>query len=129
MSRVAVAAASQIAADAGVAAAESGGNAVDAAIAAAIASMCTEPGVIALGGGGFIAVCHPDHERVIIDCNPEMPGRSAPRDRFGTGAPEVFMEYGGGMTTRVGHGSIATPGAVKGLGLAHQMFGEAEWRH
>ena len=127
MSRVAVAAASQIAADAGIAAASKGGNAVDAAIAAAITSMCTDPGVIALGGGGFIAVCHPNHDRVVIDCNPEMPGRSAAPERFGSGVSEVFMDYGGGMTTGVGHGSVATPGAMKGLGVAHQMFGEAPW--
>ncbi|MDH4143704.1 MAG: gamma-glutamyltransferase family protein [Acidimicrobiia bacterium] len=127
MTRVAIAAGSQIAADAGAAAAANGGNAVDAAIAASLASMCTDPGIIALGGGCFITISPPDDDAVVIDGYAEMPGRSAPPSRFGTGAHEVHLEYGGGMNTIVGHGSVATPGAVAGLGAASDGYGAIDW--
>lgn len=127
MARVTVASSSQLSADAGAAAAANGGNAVDAAIAASIASMCTDPGIISLGGGGFIAIWPPDSEPVVIDCYAEMPGRSAAPERFGGGATEVYMEYGGGMTTIVGHGSVATPGAIRGFGVAQERYGAIDW--
>ena len=47
MSRVTIAASSHLAAEAGAAMADSGGNAVDAAVAATITAMTTEPGIIA----------------------------------------------------------------------------------
>lgn len=127
MARVAIAAGSQIAADAGASAAANGGNAVDAAIAASIASMSTDPGVISLGAGSFIAVWPADGDPVVIDAYAEMPGRSAPRDRFGSGAQEIEMAYGGGMTSIVGYGSIATPGSVRGFGEASRLFGIVDW--
>ncbi|MDH3729939.1 MAG: gamma-glutamyltransferase family protein [Acidimicrobiia bacterium] len=127
MARVAIAAGSQIAADAGASAAANGGNAVDAAIAASIASMSTDPGVISLGAGSFIAVWPADADPVVIDAYAEMPGRSAPPDRFGTGAQEIHMAYGGGMTSIVGYGSIATPGSVRGFGEASRLFGTIDW--
>lgn len=127
MARVTVAASSRLSADAGAVAASNGGNAVDAAIAASIASMCTDPGIISLGGGGFITIWPPDSEPVVIDCYAEMPGRSATAERFGGGATEVYMEYGGGMTTIVGHGSVATPGAIRGFGVAQERYGAIDW--
>ena len=61
MGRVTVAAGSQLAADAGAAIADAGGNAVDAAVAAVMATMCTEPGIVAPGACGFVTV-HPAGE-------------------------------------------------------------------
>jgi gamma-glutamyltranspeptidase/glutathione hydrolase len=103
-----------------------GGNAVDAAIAASVASMTTEIGIVSPGGGAFVTVWPAAGDPVVIDAYAEMPGRG--RDH---GAPvsteKVFMEYGGGMETVVGWGSIATPGAFKGLELASTTFGQAPW--
>ncbi|MEE8331157.1 MAG: gamma-glutamyltransferase [Acidimicrobiia bacterium] len=127
MARVAIAAGSQIAADAGASAAANGGNAVDAAIAGSIASMSTDPGVISLGAGSFITVWPADGDPVVLDAYAEMPGRSAPPDRFGSGAQEIEMAYGGGMTSIVGYGSIATPGSVRGFGEASRLFGTVDW--
>ena len=56
MTRVAIASSSQIAADAGAEVAEAGGNAVDAAIAASLVQLVTEPGVVSLGAGAFIVI-------------------------------------------------------------------------
>ena len=118
MTKVAVATTSQLAADGAKDVAERGGNAVDCALAAALFTMNTEPGVCALGGGGFVTIWVPESEPVTIDGYVEMPGRGLPRERFGQGVFDVTMEYGGGITTTVGHGSVATPGALAALGLA-----------
>jgi gamma-glutamyltranspeptidase/glutathione hydrolase len=127
MPRVAVAAGSKIAAEAGTAAAAVGGNAVDAAIAASLVSMTTDPGIIALGAGSFLTIAPPGQPAVVIDAYAEMPGRSAPRDRFGHGAETVHLEYGGGTDTMVGHGAVATPGSIAGFGLASSRHGAIEW--
>jgi gamma-glutamyltranspeptidase/glutathione hydrolase len=127
MPRVATASSSQLAADAAARIAEEGGNAVDAAVAAALVSVITEPGVCALGGGGFVTIWIPGSDPVTIDGYVEMPGRGLPRDRFGKGVFDVTMEYGGGITTTIGHGSVGTPGALAALGLASARFGRIPW--
>ena len=128
MSRVAVATSSQIAADAGAWAAEQGGSAVDAAIAACLVSLITEPGVVSPAAGAFITAWPEDGDPVTIDGAAEMPGRSAPSERFGRGALDVKLTYGGGMKTTVGYGSVATPGGIAGLALAHERFGRLPWK-
>ncbi|MEE8520741.1 MAG: gamma-glutamyltransferase [Gemmatimonadota bacterium] len=127
MTAVAIATSSQIAADAGALIAEAGGNAVDAAIAALLVSTVTEPGIVALGGGSFVTVWPPDGRPATIDGYAEMPGRGLPADRFGEGV-EVYLEYGGGLTTIVGHGSMATPGTLAALELASKRYGGLPWR-
>ena len=127
MSRVVVAGGSRIAADAGAAVADKGGNAVDAAIAAAVASMSTDPGIIALGAGAFVTVAPPGEEPIVVDGYVEMPGRAADAGRFGTGTAEIHMEYGGGITTGVGHGSVATPGAIAAFGMVSECHGALRW--
>ena len=128
MSRVGIAASSQIAADAGASVADEGGNAVDAAIAAALVSLCTEPGLVSPGASGFITIWPASGDPVVIDANAEMPGRGLPPERFGQGEKRIFMEYGGGMHTIIGHGSVATPGAIAGLGRASEHHGVVPWR-
>ncbi len=127
MRRVTVAAGSQISADAGAGVADQGGNAVDAAIAAALVSLCIEPGLVAPGASGFVTVWPAGGEPVVIDAYAEMPGRGSPPERLGAGGIEVEMDYGGGMTTIVGYGSVATPGAFAGLGLASERYGAVPW--
>ena len=127
MRRVAVAAGSELAAAGGATAADAGGNAVDAALAAVLVSMCTEPGIIAPGASGFISVWPADGAPVVIDAYAEMPGRGLPPERFGEGGHPVEMAYGGGMSTIVGWGSVATPGAFAGFDLACRRFGALSW--
>jgi gamma-glutamyltranspeptidase/glutathione hydrolase len=127
MPRIATASSSDLAAAAAVRIAEEGGNAVDGAVASALVSMITEPGVCALGGGGFVTIWIPGADPVTIDGYIEMPGRGLPRDRFGEGAFDVTMAYGGGITTTIGHGSVGTPGALAALGLASARYGRIPW--
>jgi gamma-glutamyltranspeptidase/glutathione hydrolase len=127
--RVAVAASNSLAADAGVRLAAVGGNAVDAALAAVFVSMVCEPGVCSLAGGAFVTVGPADgSDPVTVDGNVEMPGRGLPPERFGRGVVDVTTGYGGGITMTVGHGSVATPGALAALAEASARFGQAPWR-
>ena len=73
--RVAIAATGPASLAAGPRVAREGGNAVDVAIAAALTTMSTEPGIVSLGGGAFISIWAPDAEPILIDGNVEMPGR------------------------------------------------------
>lgn len=126
MPRTLIAAPSEDAAMAGRSVAESGGNAVDAAIASALVSMTTELGIVSPGAGGFVSIWGPQGDPIVIDAYAEMPGRGLPADHE-TVSDKVFMEYGGGIETVVGWGSIAVPGAFAGFQLASEMAGVAPW--
>lgn len=128
MSGVAVASSSQLAADVGAGVARAGGNAVDTAIAAALTAMTTEPGVCALGACGFVTVAPPGGEPVTIEGHGSMPGLGLPPEAQGRAAWEVELGYGGGVTTVVGFGSVAVPGAVAALGQASRRYGRLPWR-
>jgi len=126
-SQVAIAAPSDHAARAGGEIAALGGSSVDAAIGATLVAMATEPGVCAIGGGGYITVWSAGQVPVTIDAYMEMPGRGLAPEDFGKGYDEVSFRYGGDLTTQVGHGSVATPGALAGLALASERFGSVPW--
>ena len=126
MSRTVVAAASTAAAEAGSVVADLGGNAVDAAIAATVASMSTELGIVSPGGGAFITIWPAEGEPIVIDAYAEMPGRGLEAGRSAL-TERVYMEYGGGMETVVGWGSVATPGAFAGFDTASSRYGAAPW--
>ncbi len=127
MRRVVTASGSSLSAQAGAAVADEGGNAIDAAVAAMITAMCTDPGVIAPGSGGFVVVAPADGHPLVIDAYAEMPGRDAPKENWGSGIP-AFMRYGGAVHTTVGYGSVATPGMFAGLDLAARRYGTMPWR-
>jgi gamma-glutamyltranspeptidase/glutathione hydrolase len=125
---VAVAAPNDLAAAAGRELAAGGGNAVDAALAAIVVAMTTEPGICSLPGGAYLTVQPADGPAVTIDANVTMPGRglAVPRPA-GSGCFDIHTEYGGGVTITIGHGTVATPGTPAGLALAHERYGRAPW--
>ncbi len=127
MTNVAVATTSQLAADAAQEVAAAGGNAVDCALAAALLTMNTEPGVCALAGSSFITIWPDGGEPVIIDGNVAVPGAGLPDEQRGRGAVAVSMDYGGGIKTLVGPGSVAVPGSLAALEHAWKKFGVASW--
>ncbi len=122
-----MASATQTAAVAGARVADEGGNAIDAAIAAIVTSMCTEPGVVAPGSIGFVNIDVPDEPAVVVDGYAEMAGRGADPGRFGSGR-WVEMGYGGGVTTVVGYGSVAAPGMFAALDIAARRWAALPWR-
>jgi gamma-glutamyltranspeptidase/glutathione hydrolase len=122
--RISVAAPSNVVTEAAVGMGDRGGSVVDVAIVAALAAMCTEPGVCGPGGGGFLAIDVPGRDPVVIDGYMAFPGKGF------DGEPhlrEVTMTYGGGVTTLVDAGSVAVPGVFAALGMASEMFGAAPW--
>ncbi len=128
MTNVAVATTSQLAADAAREVAAGGGNAVDCALAAALLAMNTEPGVCALAGGAFITIWRQGSEPVTIDGNVAVPGAGLADEERGHGAVRVSMEYGGGIETLVGTGSISVPGSLAAVEYAWKKYGAASWK-
>jgi len=124
--KVAVATTSQIAADAAAQIADEGGNAVDCAIAAAMCSINTEPGVCALAGSAYVTIWAADAAPLTIDGNVAVPG-SGLAENFQANAESIYMDYGGGIETVVGPGSIAIPGTVAALDAAAREFGHLPW--
>ena len=102
---------------------------MDAGLAAVLVAMVCEPGVASLGGGAFVTLAPADGSpAVTVDGNVEMPGRGADPERFGAGVRGIVTEYGGGTSLGVGHGSVATPGALAAYGLVHERYGRVPWR-
>ena len=129
MPAVAVAAPNEAAAEAGRLVVEAGGNAVDAALAAALVTMVNEVGIVSLSSGGFVTVQPPDgSDPVTVDGWMDMPGRTrVPGREAGSGTWDVRTEYGGGVTVTIGAGSVAAHGAVAGFGEAHRRWGAVPW--
>jgi gamma-glutamyltranspeptidase/glutathione hydrolase len=128
MTRVAVATTSTLAADAARQISAAGGNAVDCAVGAALMSMNTEPGVCALAGGAYVTVWAPGQDPVTIDGNHAAPGRGLAEEQRGQGAVSVTMDYGSGVSTLVGVGSVAVPGALAALDKAWSNHGNVAWK-
>ena len=128
MSKVAVATTSQLAADAAREVAEGGGNAVDCALAAALLTINTEPGVCALGGSAFITIWSHDQDPVTVDGNVAVPGKGLHEGERGHGAVEISLDYGGGITTLVGPGSVAVPGTLAAMEEAWRHYGKVPWQ-
>jgi gamma-glutamyltranspeptidase/glutathione hydrolase len=124
--QVAVATTSQGAAAAAAEICELGGNAVDCAIAAAMHSINTEPGVCALAGSTYVTVWPAGENPCTIDGNVAIPGMGLPADSHPV-AESVQMEYGGGVETVIGAASVAVPGTPAALQLASDRFGRLPW--
>src|ERR687897_3116832 len=93
-----------------------GGNAADAAVAAAAAVSVTEPLLSSIGGGGFALVRDADGEVELIDYYDAMPGKGLPASAFGAGGNPrtVVLKYGAGVNSTVGGAAVAVPGALRG---------------
>jgi gamma-glutamyltranspeptidase/glutathione hydrolase len=102
--------------DAGAAMLRAGGNAVDAAVAAALACFVAECSISTLGGGGFGLVAGPDADPVLYDFFVDVPGRGAdapPPDMDFARLPIVFEDSVGYY--HVGRASSGVPGNLAGL--------------
>lgn len=89
--------------------------------------MNTEPGVCALAGGAFVTVWIPGEDPVTIDGNVAVPGAGLSEAERGRGATEVMLDYGGGIKTLAGPGSVAVPGSLAAVELAWRRFGATSW--
>lgn len=118
-----IAAGDVLTAGAGAEMLSSGGNAVDAAVAAAFASFIAEVGVAHLGGSGIAQVYIPgsDQSEVVsqsYDFFSNMPGVGATKKHSPIDFEKVTIDFG--PTTQdfyLGRGSVAVPGCIAGLCL------------
>lgn len=100
---------------------ESGGNAVDAAVAAAFALAVTYPEAGNIGGGGFMLACL-DGNAAFLDYRETAPG-AATRDMYLDAAGRVD-----GDPSLTGHRAVGVPGTVAGLWAAHERYGHLRWK-
>lgn len=100
---------------AGVGILEAGGNAIDAAVATALALAVTHPSAGNLGGGGFLLL---KKGRTVeaIDFREDSP-KNLTTARF----LSMIAAHG------LGPDSVGVPGTVAGLYLAHQRHGALPW--
>jgi gamma-glutamyltranspeptidase/glutathione hydrolase len=127
-----VAAQSRDAAAAGAGILAAGGHAVDAAVATSLALGATEPWMSGLGGGGFATIWDAKRKEIrCLDFGMVAPAALDPTDYPLTGKPtkEGFFGWPGVVDDRniMGPFSIAIPGLLAGLGLAHKTFGRLPW--
>jgi len=127
-----VAAQSRDAAAAGARILAAGGHAVDAAVATSLALGATEPWMSGLGGGGFATIWDAKRqESRCLDFGMVAPAALDPSDYplTGNATDEGFFGWPGVVDDRniMGAHSIAVPGLVAGLALAHKTFGRLPW--
>ncbi|UJA19567.1 gamma-glutamyltransferase [Thermoleophilia bacterium SCSIO 60948] len=111
-----VAAGHRLTAEAGARAFAEGGNAVDAALAAVMASFACESPLTALGAGGHMLV-HGFGDDVALDFFVEVPGRDA-GERAELVEAEIWFNERVPQTFHVGAASCAVPGVPAGLAHA-----------
>lgn len=106
---------SQPASEVGLNILKAGGNAVDSAVAVALALTVTWPEAGNIGGGGFMVI-HPGpgREPVVIDYREVAPAAATP-GMFEKGVRSEYL-------------LVAVPGTVRGLELAHKRFGQLSWK-
>jgi gamma-glutamyltranspeptidase/glutathione hydrolase len=128
--RGAIAAGHPLTAEAGARVLREGGNAVDAAVAAALVSWVAESPLTGPGAGGFMLVHRArDRSTRVLDFFTAIPG-------LGVSSAEahemdaVDVDFSGGSTQRfrVGAASVAVPGAALGLEKAQASYGTLPWR-
>ncbi len=115
--RGAIATAHPLASEAGAAILRAGGNAVDAAVAAAFALSVVENQSSGIGGGGFALVYDAKGGKIdALDFREVAPARARPDMFLKDGAPQPARSLDGGL-------AVAVPGAVRGYAELARRFG------
>jgi gamma-glutamyltranspeptidase/glutathione hydrolase len=107
--------------NAGEAVLESGGNAIDAAVAVAFALAVTHPSAGNIGGG-FMLIRFADGRSSFVDFRERAPG-AASRD--------MYIDPASGKATEdslVGYRASGIPGTVRGFEFVHEKYGRKPWK-
>lgn len=110
-----------LASQAGVEMLQRGGNAVDAAVATALAVGVLNPSSCGVGGGGFMLIYLARDQRAVALDYREVAPAAASRDMFvrdGQAVPELSRR--GGL-------AVAVPGEAAGLAAAQRRYGTLPW--
>ncbi len=105
----------------GVEVLKKGGNAVDAAVAVALALAVTHPAAGNLGGGGFMLVRMADGRVSAIDYR-EMAPAAAHAKLYLDAKGEIIPK-----ASTLGYRAAGVPGTVAGLELALSKYGTVKW--
>lgn len=102
---------------AGLSILQQGGNAVDASVATAFALAVTYPAAGNIGGGGFMLVYPSGGQEAptVFDYRETAPAAAT---------PTMFRPDESQYRPR----SVAVPGTVRGMAMAHQRFGVLSWK-
>jgi gamma-glutamyltranspeptidase / glutathione hydrolase len=118
-----VAAGHPLTAEAGARILRDGGNAVDAAVAAVLASWVTEPLLTGPGAGGYLLVAGAGEEPTLLDFFVEAPGRGADPSRRADLLP-CEVSFGDAVQVfNCGAASCGTYGSPAGLAAALERWG------
>lgn len=111
----------EVASRIGVAVLQDGGNAIDAAVATALAMAVTHPTAGNIGGGGFILYRPAVGVPVAYDFREMAPAKAT---------PTLFLKEGKYDSDRHHNGylSVGVPGTVAGLHMAWQQKGKLPWK-
>jgi len=106
--------------DAGLSVLESGGNAVDAAVAVGFALAVTHPSAGNLGGGGFMLIRFADGRSTFIDFRERAPEHAS---------RNMYLDASGKPTqdSVVGYRAAGVPGSVAGFEYASHKYGRKSW--
>jgi gamma-glutamyltranspeptidase/glutathione hydrolase len=126
--RGAIAAGHPLTAEAGARMLAEGGNAVDACVAAAFVSWVAESPLTGPGGGGFLLVHRArDGRSRLLDFFVTVPGEGLAPGTVGE-METVDVDFDSTVQAfRIGAASVAVPGSVAGLEIAHRKFGTIPW--
>ncbi len=127
MSRAAIAADSRFTAAAGARIARQGGNAVDIAVAAALAATVSEVLMCSLGGAGFFMVRMPGQPAELIEGADAFPARMHRPEPDSVAWRTVHLPYGDGVDTQCGFASISVPGVLAAAETTWKRHGCLPW--
>ena len=112
---------SDIASQVGFQVIKNGGNAIDAAVATALAMAVTHPTAGNIGGGGFIVYRPASGEPMSFDFREVGPSRSSPEMWLKNGKYDFDTHHNS-------HLSVGVPGTVAGLHMAWKEQGSKPWK-
>ena len=98
-----------------------GGNAVDAAVATALAMAVTHPTAGNIGGGGFLVFRSAAGEATTFDFREAAPAGSHPEMWLVNGKYDAQLHHNS-------HRAVGVPGTVAGLHLAWKTYGSKPWK-
>jgi gamma-glutamyltranspeptidase/glutathione hydrolase len=109
-----------LASEVGVRVLQSGGNAIDAAVAVHFALAVVNPEAGNIGGGGFMVLHWANGTAAALDFREKAP-LAATRD--------MYLDEQGELTdaSLVGHLASGVPGTVSGMWMAHESYGSLPW--
>ena len=118
-----IAAGHHLTAEAGADVLRAGGNAVDAALGAMLASFACEPLLTGLGAGGYMLVVPPDAAPILLDFFVEAPGHGADASRREELVP-ISVSFGDAIQVfNIGAASVGAFGVPAGVCEAATRFG------